>query len=1144
MLDGRHTSSDKSQYCRHTAIMFDASVIIKGFRGIPIIGCQDKKHQPTLLFMNNTFPGPARNVTLQNVNLINTLVLVDNINLTVDSSIVNDSRIMSIDYNNQGIVPYLGFNFLNSIWRGFMDPLCNQTGHCLPSSVIMVASRHLDLYYKHSYFYQTVQKMRVFDGSDFRIEDTVISNMDGELAAHGGVYLTIMGGVGESNVHVEDSIFEKQIYDNPIESVMNLHQAALVVNVKAREYVTNSNVSCYIKNVQFHDNERGITFVGPFKKLLISDCSIKRNIAMHAGAGILFFTNPPINYTVDNCTFESNAAGNFRPEKILAYGNSFQVSGDEVRIRSSCCKGVISFVGKGGAIRVQRGGLTLNSSTFKNNTARLLGGALFVDKEGRLDMEDTYFENSPDGQHAMQGDLLYSDGLVTLRSAKMFLHTAMNHIAVVRHSGNHWSIEVRDVFVQCPIGNRLRVTNTSAYGVDRYGLRRSHKMDQLSYFCESCPRNKYSLDYGYLNYSLVYSEFAYFTLLINGTEPPAAYTGNYVHHDIECLECPYGGKCQLGITAVPNFWGYIKGSTVMFQHCPKGYCCGDTNCQHFSTCATHRSGRLCGTCESGYSEALFSSQCVPDDQCNPTWLWPVALGSGFLYALFLLFQKDMRDMMFMQGVSLQEIQTLRKEKNHPLEMNHIIHEDNVHSPLAEQAELETLQTEADLVLEDGPLNNSNGPIENNNQKSDKDDEDDKKADGPPPDTGAGFLIILFFYFQDAQLLNVKTVFASSESKSKSMIKTVLSGLFKFRIELFQFMDKVCFIKDITPSVKLMVKAVLVPYVLLQFGVLYIIYLWCHAMKRPKQVSWHREEEEDAAPKKTFVTRLSQGFVLALLFTYQKLASTSFTLLKCVPVGEESVLFVEGTIACYQVWQYGVMAYTASCIVPFCLILWLGPGLLKDGLISLPQFFCACIVPLPFLIYWVTLRLYKNGQRPENPPTLSGESQAVIQILQGPFKDVESKMFGPTCGQGLLIARRLILVVLHTFVSDPLIRMLCMMLICFIMLLHHVHVLPFKDTKGNMAGSASAAALLVVGGVNLVRAGFEAAEYVPQGPNETLMYVFEEFENVLMLWFPMAVMCLVFLSVSIKLSLMAIRCSLTRQRDSHVNSSLGNDGCVQ
>lgn len=301
-------------------------------------------------------------------------------------------------------------------------------------------------------------------------------------------------------------------------------------------------------------------------------------------------------------------------------------------------------------------------------------------------------------------------------------------------------------------------------------------------------------------------------------------------------------------------------------------------------------------------------------------------------------------------------------------------------------------------------------------------------------------------------------------------------------------------------------------------------------KSKRELPERRESNSsNGQQKKTFRTRLSTGFVLALLFTYQILAKTSFTLLSCLPVGEVNVLFVDGMVVCYEVWQYGVMAYAASCIVPFCMILLLGPGLLKDGLISLPQFFFACMFPFPFLLYWIIIRLRLKGQRPASAgQPMSQESQSVIAILQGPFKDSESKLFGPICGAGVLIGRRLILVLLFTFINDKLIRMLCMMLVCFIILLHHVHVLPYKDTKGNMAGSASAAALLVVGGVNLVRAGFEAAEYVPHGPNATLMVVFEEIENVLMLWFPAAVMSLVLGSLGFKIVLLILKKVLPEQ----------------
>ena len=320
-----------------------------------------------------------------------------------------------------------------------------------------------------------------------------------------------------------------------------------------------------IENCIFRNNERGLTLIGPFNITAVQNCSFVGNIAMHAGAAILYLTDPSTPSYVTNCSFRQNDAGSYKMNKIDNYEDSFQIIGDEVRIQSECCKGLISFVGKGGAIRIQRGNLSLKKCEFVNNTARLLGGAVFVDRESTMRVDSVYFENSPIERHALQGDLIYSNGLVSVRSANLMILTAMNHMTLVRHSGDHWSIEVSDIAIQCPVGYRLRVTNTSAYGVTPVGLRRSYKLDQLSYFCESCPRHRYSLDYGYLNYSLTYSSFAYYTLLINGEEPETAYTGSYQYQDIDCQQCPYGGKCQQGITAVANFWGYIYQNQVCVE---------------------------------------------------------------------------------------------------------------------------------------------------------------------------------------------------------------------------------------------------------------------------------------------------------------------------------------------------------------------------------------------------------------------------------------------------------------------------------------------------------------------------------------------------------------------------------------------------
>ena len=110
----------------------------------------------------------------------------------------------------------------------------------------------------------------------------------------------------------------------------------------------------------------------------------------------------------------------------------------------------------------------------------------------------------------------------------------------------------------------------------------------------------------------------------------------------------------------------------------------------------------------------------------------------------------------------------------------------------------------------------------------------------------------------------------------------------------------------------------------------------------------------------------------------------------------------------------------------------------------------------------------------------------------------------------------------------------MLLSCFIILLHHVHVNPYKDKRGNIAGTASASALVMLGTINLVRAGFEAAEYTPTGPNGTLMKAFLEIENILMLWMPLTVMSVVTCILVIRVTISICRC-LSKQTPSDMRA---------
>lgn len=287
-----------------------------------------------------------------------------------------------------------------------------------------------------------------------------------------------------------------------------------------------------------------------------------------------------------------------------------------------------------------------------------------------------------------------------------------------------------------------------------------------------------------------------------------------------------------------------------------------------------------------------------------------------------------------------------------------------------------------------------------------------------------------------------------------------------------------------------------------------------------------------------VRRLASGFILALLFSFQKLSLTMFTLLNCVGIENRSVLYMDGHVVCYTNWQYVVIAYATSCLAPFGLVLMLGPGLLAAGDIGLCQFFVALLLPPPFLVWWAIRHCYStkrkstsarqlrdqsavarcathtnggNGQlppaaatSPSPTPKVSNCTRAVLQVLQGPFKQRS------LCWAGVLIARRLVLILIFTFVNDALIRMLLMLLACFFNLLQHMSVKPYKTSLANIVGTSSAAALITLCSINLVRAGFEAAEYTPSGPNAYLMRVFAELENLLLLWLPAVILSAIIL----------------------------------
>ena len=123
-------------------------------------------------------------------------------------------------------------------------------------------------------------------------------------------------------------------------------------------------------------------------------------------------------------------------------------------------------------------------------------------------------------------------------------------------------------------------------------------------------------------------------------------SGYRVKELVNCSRCPVGGNCSSSLAAQPNFWGYpVNKDTVSFQLCPKGYCClpsVDNNCSYNnnsyrrSGCQGNRTGILCGQCKQNFIEGLFTTECVPVEDCTHHWYLVVFLAFTISFAFYLV----------------------------------------------------------------------------------------------------------------------------------------------------------------------------------------------------------------------------------------------------------------------------------------------------------------------------------------------------------------------------------------------------------------------------------------------------------------------------------------------------------------------------
>ena len=549
--------------------------------------------------------------------------------------------------------------FLDSLIKDGVQVICHNVSIEIMDS--MLADKQLFVYAVNSL--------------DFKFIRSTFVGLEEGRNLHGGIKLN---SFVSPSVLIEDSSISTLLFSDFFYAIFSAQQyitAAMYVRIRAAmpDETPDPVPSCTIRNTNFTGNFRALNFE-PNPNIRyschVTGSKFTSNHVLTDGGAVVINGNAEslFEMTFINCHFEENHAGSQEldfPEEfpIKIHQNpgititSFEETEEEsLKIYMELqfhdgSEPVKEFVfldvsGSGGALFVGTGSVHVVQSLFVGNTAAMYGGAIHVVIHGNLKVSDSVFYSPNHDQELEDGTLMSSFGdsfiLENVELNQVSSYASEASVFFHEKDGYADTAEILNISILCPVNSQINSHNVSleilkgASGDDNSPYL---KYKELWYDCLSCETDTYSLAGGYFQY-MAYPNY----------QKSSMYSQEIIYDQIDCHDCSFGGYCADGnIYPKVHHWGVATDGAVIFYNCPSSYCCSQPVCEEpFDTCAPYRVGNLCGRCGTNYSEAMFSSACIPNENCHATWMFPVTCALAFIYAMFLLFQNDLKDFLVAQ----------------------------------------------------------------------------------------------------------------------------------------------------------------------------------------------------------------------------------------------------------------------------------------------------------------------------------------------------------------------------------------------------------------------------------------------------------------------------------------------------------------
>ncbi len=793
---------------------------------------------------------------------------------------------------------------------------------------------------------------------------------------------------------------------------------------------------------------------------------------------------------------------------------------------SSAVQGMRNVNGRGGGMYIKSESLrlTISDSIFQDNEASELGLAMYTTEGVDVSLINCTFQYNIDPTAPIQLSQLFVSGRVVEFQGvfQIFNPIPESYIGPIEifyiGLGANLNIET-----YCPKWY-YHLTEYTSVSTD------IQVIPDVKYKCIPCSDNYYT----------VAREVN--TLSFDGQDNMAISEKLNVNKGIDpCKKCPYGALCTgNNVMPRPNYWGYWNEGKLVFQQCPAGYCCSgsdSTTCNMYNYCPENRTGILCGACQEGFSVSILTGACTPDSQCGgDLWFWSVALFATAAYALWYSLKDDIfshafgilrfaarvckqsdskihsvpieigpanRESSSLQNSQLQDTGILSngigdnadhiqnevmgvEDKNNQKAVDLPSEAVKYRTPIGKQStsnidkdlvEMETSNKERLSITsfqnseqQDFHITSSCVSDDVNHIQNEAMEVEDKNSQ---EDVDKGYFGIVTYFVQMAAAIKIQIEFSDID-KSEPFLDKMVGNIGRFlNIELTQMSFDVCPIRGLTKmGVQLYKLAFLLGIYVSWAGLFVLVITAINVLQRGKR-------------SKVFVTKLESsklklitGVIEIIKYTYAGFCGIIFMALVCAQIGKNYVWWYDGTNTCLENWQVAIVVFAVSYAVPFPVTLALGMKLLRDNKISTTTFVCCCLCPLIALVTMVVHIRISNGSEDKNDTVLSASSEAVISVLQGPYKD-DMKHF--TLYWEAMVSVRRLLITGMTLVSYASIRMITISVLSLIFLLQHVYTSPFEARSSNNVEALSLSLLLLASMINLLKASLTDSGVIPSGP---------------------------------------------------------------